>query len=489
MKRMRSQPEPSRGLVSRRNILRGAAGAFLAIPFLPSLASRSARAQVAPAPLRFVFAGGRFGRRIDEWYPAAEPSAVEDGVHYAALRDVRDGEGHLSRIFGAEWDELHDKVSIVRGLDGMQLAGDAHGPALPLSGSGSLPGRAGFGYTIDVVMEESRTIYPEAPFAGAIRSCPAEQYRHDFSITSANGVQQRIDAYPHPFDIYARLFHPDTRAALARRSEAQRPVLNAVMEDYRAVMGSTRISEDDRYKLEAHVSMMSDIERRLGISIAACPGALEPPVASSAEVLHETTMDLEIAALACGLTRIVTHGIVQHDSNIVGDEEQAHSAAHNGWSGNGMSDPNSVAQWTHNRWSMGMVARFLKKLDAARDSEGRSLLDNTIFLYSNCESRGSHAFYDMPVVVAGSPDKLRLGYYIDYRPRPLREHRPGVFPGRPYNDVLVTVLHAMGLTPEEYRRFERPGFGVYDGHDLALADHYAPYLMTPDAPLPFLYRG
>ena len=54
-------------MVSRRNFLRGAGGAVLAIPFLESLASKEALAR--PAPKRLVVMKSFSTQLIEEWYP------------------------------------------------------------------------------------------------------------------------------------------------------------------------------------------------------------------------------------------------------------------------------------------------------------------------------------------------------------------------------------------------------------------------------------
>ena len=139
---------------------------------------------------------------------------------------------------------------------------------------------------------------------------------------------------------------------------------------------------------------------------------------------------------------------------------------------------------------MARFARFVEKLDAMPDGEG-TLLDSTLVMYGNWEARGYHNFYDMPVVLAGANHVLEHGRYLDYRPRPhyLFEGARQIWAGRPYNQLLVTVLQAMGLTPDDYQRLGQAGFGVYDGHARALADHYRPFLQDKNAPLPLLMRS
>jgi hypothetical protein len=66
---MSARAEYARGALTRRFFLRGAAGAVLALPFLPSLLPRALRAQ-AIAPKRLIVMKSFSTQLIREWYPA-----------------------------------------------------------------------------------------------------------------------------------------------------------------------------------------------------------------------------------------------------------------------------------------------------------------------------------------------------------------------------------------------------------------------------------
>ena len=58
-----------RPLISRRNLLRAASGAALALPLLPSLGSRRARAEASALPKRFVTMYTPNGVIHEGWWP------------------------------------------------------------------------------------------------------------------------------------------------------------------------------------------------------------------------------------------------------------------------------------------------------------------------------------------------------------------------------------------------------------------------------------
>ena len=85
------------------------------------------------------------------------------------------------------------------------------------------------------------------------------------------------------------------------------------------------------------------------------------------------------------------------------------------------------------------------------------------------------------MVAGGASGKLQMGYYIDYR-------KTGG--GMPYNNLLVTLLTAMGLGPADYERAGVIGFGEYNSS--AISNFKLTQYQTPTErrkPLPFLYRG
>lgn len=61
--------------------------------------------------------------------------------------------------------------------------------------------------------------------------------------------------------------------------------------------------------------------------------------------------------------------------------------------------------------------------------------------------------------------QLRTGRYVDYtdwdRPIRFRQHDGSVIEGVQFNRLLVTIMQAMGLSPDEYEREPGRGFGEY----------------------------
>lgn len=474
----------------RRAFLRGAGGLALAIPFLPSLAPKHAQAQAKPS-LRFAMMLSQYGRDVLRWSPAlAEAQLTEhDGVYVSPLSDI---DGPISYILSEAFDPVRNKLSVVQGLDELAPYG-LHNASLPTTGSARDPSSAeGFGYSIDCVLEESKTFYSSAPVVSALRTAPGDastawRDHSTFSWTSRAKLGESIQSEWNPETIYQRYFDPTVVADQVARAERVRGLTDRVFENYRAVMTGSKIGKADRERLDNYMSLIREVDGALTIRPQACgrAGAPQPPT-QEMEAVHSAMIDLEVAALACGTTKIVMHCIVQ---GATSQDEDLHGPAHAGPGRNAtLSDPVSRAA-IHKRWQMTRVAEFLTKLDAVMEEDGTTLLDNTLFIYGNEDGDGSHKHVDLPVLVAGGQGRIRTGYYIDFRPRPFYEGTWGRALGRPYNQLLVTAFRALGLEPAEYQRFGQRGFGPYDVAPDANAPHYAPFLKDPDATLPFLYNG
>jgi hypothetical protein len=475
------------GRSGRRAFLRGAGGLVLAIPFLPSLAPKRAAARAQP-PLRFAMMLSQYGRDVLRWSPQLTDAQLtnHDGVYAAPLQDIK---GPISYILSEAFDPVRKKISVVQGLDELAPFG-LHNSSLPTTGSARDPASAnGFGYSIDCVLEESKAFYPSTPVAPAFRTSPGDastiwRDHSSFSWTSRVKRGESLQGEWNPQAVYRRYFDPTFQAEQAARGERARALTDRVHENYRAAMTSKRIGAADRQRLDNYMALIREVDALLAVTPQSCDAALMPEAPTLVmETVHSAMINLEVAALACGTTKIVMHSIVQGSSN---QDEDLHGPAHAGPGRNAqLSDPPSAAA-THKRWQMARVAELLTKLDAVTEEDGTTLLDNTLFIYANEDGDGSHKHVDLPVLVAGGQGKLRTGYYIDYRPRPFFEGTWARPLGRPYNQLLVSAFHALGLAPQDYQRFGQRGFGPYDVAPHENAAHYAPFLKDPDAPLPFL---
>jgi len=91
------------------------------------------------------------------------------------------------------------------------------------------------------------------------------------------------------------------------------------------------------------------------------------------------------------------------------------------------------------QWYAGNLAYFLQKMDAVKEADGTSLLDNTlIFCISEIQKPDSHGQTNMPFVLAGKAQgKVRTGRWIKIKPQP-------------HNNLLVSLLNIFGGTDTKF---------------------------------------
>lgn len=467
--------------LSRRMFLQGAQGFALAVPWLASW-----EAEAAPTPpLRFMCVASAFGRCISDWVGPHPRPVTEADFSTGALTDYA---ADISPIFGPAYDRsLRQKMAIASGLDLMGWT-DGHAEWIVLTGGGSGRGDPNaFGESLDCVLERSKKFYPTTPMLTAIRAAPMTS--SSLSVTSRFSHFQVVTPRRTAAELYQLIFDP---AGVTRRAERNAGLARAThlaYDDYRRTMNSRRLSLVDRHRLDQYMTIMSEIEQRIAQTPSITCNQLPPNFttsASSAEALHDLFFDMEVAALQCGITKLVLHTLkhVQTELSAVGGPD-FHACAHN----NTRLTATGLKFTDYNRWTMNCVASAMKKLDAVIDSDGNTLLDNTLFFYSSTDSSGSHSSYDMPVLLAGAKGVLRTNTWVDYRqPAPSSNRSPRL--GRPYNNLLVSMLNAFGLEQADYSiAAGQAGFGEYSDGLRRQEPYYRPMVTTAArrAKLPHLF--
>ena len=81
---------------------------------------------------------------------------------------------------------------------------------------------------------------------------------------------------------------------------------------------------------------------------------------------------------------------------------------------------------------------FLKRLESKKDSDGNSVLHNSMIFFASGNSDGNrHTHTNVPVVLAGGGGgRLTPGRFVDYNDQPL-------------SNLFVAMSHKMGLRDVE----------------------------------------
>jgi hypothetical protein len=424
--------------ISRRNLLRAASGAALALPLLPSLGSRRARAETASAPKRFVTMYTPNGVIHEGWWPTAVNSES----------DFQLSSSHQPL------KPYQDRLLILGGLD-MKIALSGEGGPHQRGigglftnmelGVGSFAdgcGRtAGWANGISVDQRVANVIGADSPIASLQLGVRATENDVQGRISYA-GPAMPLPPLATPLDVYQRVFSdflppPSSvegdaaKALLAQRKS----VLDAVAKEF-AVL-NPRLGAQDRQTLDAHLTMVRDVERRLSLGIGECakaevPPTLDPVSETDMPKIAELQLDLLSLAFACDLTRVASFEISTALNRIrypwLNSLGEGHSLSHSG-----ESDADATAQLlARQNWHSSLITRLFDRLAIIKEGEG-SVLDNTLLFWGNEVSMGTtHSHDNMPFLVEGGGWQFRTGRYLQYG-------------GDSHGKLLVSLLNAMGV--------------------------------------------
>jgi len=490
--------------IGRRHFLAGSAG-LLGVPFLGSLAPRKAKAQTSPQ-LRLVIMGTDHGGVWKEnMFPEHSTETVQTlyspigevpqhDIRWSSLSARSEGDrAILSEVLQADsgvlTPSLVQKMNVIGGVDISTYIG--HNRASFAGNFGANDQGSSLHelqvQTIDQLVARhpnfNKTPVKELSLHYGERYGVSSNLRHSASAARINGTVVPVQATGRPRELWNRLF-----ADLQGGGDEETPVVNLVYEQYRSLTrgafgDARRLSRSDRDRLEAHLTLVSELQRKLGTNVS-CDAVAEPSNDGGIEGLR-TAADLFVAALRCGASNVgmmtAAGSRISADDGWTNWHEQI---AHNGGGGRDKDSFNPEFQRinyrAHRRFFEEVFMRLVTGLDV-EESDGETFLDRTLVYWSMESGDTTHRNASMPFVTAGSAGGFfETGRYIDYRnyanERWLEPSVPNRYPGILLNRVLGTVLQSMGVAPAEYHtelQQVQPsefadgarGYGVVQYHD------------------------
>lgn len=468
-------------LPTSRRMFLGGAGAALAVPLLPSLLPRSARAEVGTSPVRYIQVLNPYGPNADVFFGNhATDQRPEPNVNLKSLLEIG---GDVSPIVGPAFTPFLSRLSLLRGLDVMvenpnhhyvfatcasgYAAGVDNDEAPPLSGQES----------IDTILAKSSKVYAddvsEVRRVVNINPVATDDYSGNRSFSwraSTDGL-----AMVRPVKQTQGVLDPFA-AGFAQGGEGPDPreqqLMQAVYGDYRRVRDGTRISTADRQRLEAYMALVEDIAEGSITTICEDPGQADE---GSIDAVFDNQFRILAAAMACGMTRVgsITIGM----SEGYGTRHEQHHAIFGQTQSGIIDDFKGIGT---------RVARLLEILDGIVEPDG-TLLDNSIVYwcmqYGCATIDGQHNTDDMPVLVAGGAGgRLQLGHFVDYR-------LEGGGRGLGLNNLLVTFMNCMGLSSSDYELEAGAGYGWYGDFSNRPSPEFWTSTEGRRSPLPVLYQG
>ncbi|MGF1508717.1 MAG: DUF1552 domain-containing protein [Myxococcota bacterium] len=466
----------------RRHFLVGAGGVLVGIPFLTSVAPRRARGQQSKQ-LRLVILGTDHGGvHAENFYPVtASPQsqslypalgeAPAHSIQWSPLSLQRqNGRARLSNVLeaadGAWSDDLLTRMNVIGGVDITTYIG--HNRA---SFTGNFAGNDQGEDLHDLpVATIDQVVAGHEPFN---LSRPRERsmnfgigygvsssIRHSASLERRNGQVVPVQATGDPGDLWRRLFEGTDSGSASSRT----PVVDLVHEHYRrlttgAFGDARRLSQTDRQRLEAHMTLLSELQRKIGVNVD-CGSVPRPNAGDDIDRLR-VAADLYVAALRCGASHVgVMTTALRGISDQSGWNNWHEQVAHNGGGDRSRPDYNPNFQrinYLANRRFFEEV--FLRIADGlnVEEADGETYLDRSLVMWSNESGDQTHGNVSMPIVTAGSAGGFfHTGRYIDYRNyanrRFVEDSSPDSYPGVLLNRFLANVLQGMGVPPSIYHQ-------------------------------------
>lgn len=430
----RSQKTPS---ISRRTVLRGM-GVALALPSLQLMRPASAMAsEVVKAPVRLGWVFFPNGTNADSWLPkgsgknweltsSLEPLAnnlddfnVLNGLAQVNAQSLGDGPGDHARSAAAFLTGAHpyktdgSKIRVGRSVD--QIAADVYGQSTRLA-------------SLELGTEAGRD-------AG---SCDS-----GYSCAYSNNISWRGESLPtgkeiNPLIAFRRLF--GTGGTKEELTEGQKRMQKSILDfvvDQRNHLNRISGVEDQR-KLDEYYSSVREIEQRLTrfqqpVELPA--GVAEPNDKPADATEHIRLMyDLMVLAFQTDTTRIASFMLGNEGSNrafpMIDVKDGHHALSHH------ENDASKIAQIAKiDRYYTEQFKYFIDKLKATKDSDGSSLLDNSLIVYGGAISDGNrHDHHNLPVLLAGKGGRnLETGRLLQYDAY------------TPMNNLFSTMLDHVGM--------------------------------------------
>lgn len=347
--------------------------------------------------------------------------------------------------------ELADRAAVLFGLSS-KITGGGHSTLHgALASARTIAGRAG-GQTIDAWLAAQPAVRQQTPF-DAIRLGVAEDAAKPLDFrTCAYAAGQAAPMLLQPEKAYQALFGSVAGGAAAAGFARRGAQLDFAAGDVRATLAAFGGNSAERAKLETYLESLETLQARRRRLVEIGPqlqGARPDEIVDANTVLGRFEQQLELAAAALigGLTNVVVvgsgtggdfgvsypeviRGIARHDLHHTSAAVPAHLAAIH----------------TVTRMQVDAIAATARRLAAAPDIGGGSVLDHTVIVYISDNGEQHHSTAsDFPVVLIGGEGLgLRTG------------NRTVVFPGlrsaghRQVSNLWNTLGHLAGVELDHF---------------------------------------
>ncbi|MFB6352142.1 MAG: DUF1552 domain-containing protein [Bradymonadaceae bacterium] len=474
----------------------GGASITLALPWLEAMSGSSTSARAAggddspPTRYVFTFCGSSIGPSTadDDVFVPFNQGSLDNNMA-PALEPLEKISEHCTVVSNLEipWVETEGKTPPPGGRI-PQFHGVAQGPLLT---GKRAQGSKGWEWisskTSDQVVADAFGVDPLVVRAQADLYVAGNQIGHNKKSVSYGEGGSPKPPTVNPHRVFEQMFGansgwtpPDLsaeeRSARQQKLYERRSILDGIKQSYERLKKKTALSRSDRKRLEKHFAEVRSLERRLDELAKeqkkygrACEMPDEPKdnwatggakntgdlAWSNEDLRAEALTDLVYFSLVCNRTRVAAIQYTLRQSFMSakhltksGNDEDVHELGHGGGDYEDVRDVH--------RWHLNFYAKLVDRLSKAKESDGSTVLDNTVVLYvpegghgfnpESGEDDQSHSTENMAVVVSGKPDKLVNGMHIK---------APSNGNNHPAN-VYISAMDAVGV-PNNHRLGEVQG--------------------------------
>lgn len=439
--------------ISRRAFLK-AKGAAVALPFLHSVAHAAGQSseETPSKKLVVMYVPNGLVRRC--FFPGEENGELPGFVGGFNADKTKNQRRTLNKpgIYPLELtstmqplDELTDDVTLITGLDRTFKNGqDVHAQGASCYLTSLSPAQAEEqnirhpnGRSLDQVIGDhvgSKTIFNTLEIS--CNGFKAGKESIYFDNISWYGPDRIAPSIRDPQKLYNRLFMADSYR------EHVTDVTDLILAD--AATLSRKVGREDRETLAEFMEMIRNVEVRIArmqkMLSAVDVNVPKDEVLPRGEYIR-LQADLMLLALQMGITNVCTFmvGPERWDASLMYEgvfdkPVQHHNMTHN-QKGDGWKDLQKI-----DIFHMEQFAYVLSRMKSIRESDGSSLLDNSLVTYGAGLGDGAtHQYFDLPMIVAGrGQGQIKQGRYVQ------------CVSGTLNSNLWLTIAQLMGLEIESY---------------------------------------
>ena len=423
-------------------------GAVLALPCLESLGHTS---PARPVPTRMVHFYVPIGVVRRGFFPGEQNDVIPKGN----LGNLMASLGKQDPNFSVKpldsltptlepLEDFKSRITLITGMDRtFQNGTDVHAQCACCYLSSAAPysiKRSAWPLdrTLDHIVADA--VSDKTPFPTLEISCNTHKDNKEsiyFDNISWYGTGHVAPSIRHPNKLYKRLFSTNANRRF-------KDVTSLVLEDARSMQ--SQLSYGDQEKFEEYFDSIRTIEQQMD-RLQEMKSELDKVTLDEPSDAYlprgefiKLMGDLMVVALQTGLTNVATFmvGPERWDTPYMFDGLFDKPRSHHGMSHNQTKMIDDLLKV--DRFHMEQFAYLMRKMDAIKEANGRTLLDNTILTYGSGLGDGStHQYNDLPIILAGNGGgHFKTGQHVNMPE------------GTPLANLWLTQARSMGIDMERF---------------------------------------